>query len=187
MLLQTGYLTTVREEELEEPLLEKEIALKIPNKEIRDIFSSSLLKWSASVTKSEDLSALDEAVWKGGTGIMSDEMTELLGKTLSYHDLPHEYVYHMFFSGVFAGMGYRVDSNKEYGMGRPDFVVFDRKRSRAAVFEVKSGKNTAEDAIKEIEKRKYMDGMRGYDLVLSYGVEFKGKSARVVLKDRMEK
>ena len=187
ILLSTGYLTPVKEEELDEPLLDKEVALKIPNREIRDIFSSSLLNWSSATTKSEDMRGLDEALWKGDTSALSDEMTKLLNKTISYHDLCHEYIYHMFFSGVFAGMEYRVDSNKEYGMGRPDFVVFDRKRKRVAIFEVKGERETAEDAVKQIEKRKYIDGLFGYNLILSYGVRFTGKTAEVVLKDRIER
>ena len=187
ILLSTGYLTPVKEEELDEPLLDKEVALKIPNKEIRDIFSSSLLNWSSATTKSEDMRGLDEALWKGDTSALSDEMTKLLNKTISYHDLCHEYIYHMFFSGVFAGMEYRVDSNKEYGMGRPDFVVFDRKRKRVAIFEVKGERETAEDAVKQIEKRKYIDGLFGYNLILSYGVRFTGKTAEVVLKDKIER
>ena len=187
ILLSTGYLTPVKEEELDEPLLDKEVALKIPNKEIRDIFSSSLLNWSSATTKSEDMRGLDEALWKGDTSALSDEMTKLLNKTISYHDLCHEYIYHMFFSGVFAGMEYRVDSNKEYGMGRPDFVVFDRKRKRVAIFEVKGERETAEDAVKQIEKRKYIDGLFGYNLILSYGVRFTDKTAEVVLKDKIER
>ena len=187
ILLSTGYLTPVKEEELDEPLLDKEVALKIPNREIRDIFSSSLLNWSSATTKSEDMRGLDEALWKGDTSALSDEMTKLLNKTISYHDLCHEYIYHMFFSGVFAGMEYRVDSNKEYGMGRPDFVVFDRKRKRVAIFEVKGERETAEDAVKQIEKRKYIDGLFGYNLILSYGVRFTGKTAEVVLKDKIER
>ena len=187
ILLSTGYLTPVRKEELAFSLPDDEIAMKIPNKEIRDIFSSSLLNWSSATTKSEDMRGLDEALWKGDTSALSDEMTKLLNKTISYHDLCHEYIYHMFFSGVFAGMEYRVDSNKEYGMGRPDFVVFDRKRKRVAIFEVKGERETAEDAVKQIEKRKYIDGLFGYNLILSYGVRFTDKTAEVVLKDKIER
>ncbi len=187
ILLSTGYLTPVKEDELDEPLLDKEVALRIPNKEIRDIFSSCLLNWSSSIAKSEDMKVLDEALWNGETSVMSEEMTKLLNKTVSYHDLCHEYVYHMFFAGVFAGMEYRVDSNKEYGMGRPDFVVFDKKRKRVAIFEVKGERESAEDAAKQIERKKYIDGMIGYNLILCYGVRFTSKTAEVVLKDRIEK
>ena len=42
----TGYLTTVRKDELPESLEEGETALKIPNKEIREIFESTVKKFS---------------------------------------------------------------------------------------------------------------------------------------------
>ena len=42
----TVYLTTVRKDELPESLEEGETALKIPNKEIREIFESTVKKFS---------------------------------------------------------------------------------------------------------------------------------------------
>ena len=46
ILYLTGYLTTVRKDELPESLEEGETALKIPNKEIREIFESTVKKFS---------------------------------------------------------------------------------------------------------------------------------------------
>ena len=46
VLYLTGYLTTVRKDELPESLEEGETALKIPNKEIREIFESTVKKFS---------------------------------------------------------------------------------------------------------------------------------------------
>ena len=51
MLYLTGYLTTVRKDELPEPLEEGETALKIPNKEIREIFESTVKKWFEDYAK----------------------------------------------------------------------------------------------------------------------------------------
>ena len=46
VLYLTGYLTTVRKDELPESLEEGDTALKIPNKEIREIFESTVKKFS---------------------------------------------------------------------------------------------------------------------------------------------
>ena len=45
ILYLTGYLTSVRKEELSSPLPEGISALTIPNAEIREIFETTIIKW----------------------------------------------------------------------------------------------------------------------------------------------
>ena len=45
VLYLTGYLTKVRNEELEKTLPENILALQIPNAEIREIFETTVIKW----------------------------------------------------------------------------------------------------------------------------------------------
>ena len=66
-------------------------------------------------------------------------MTKLLRRTISYHDYREDF-YHAFLAGIFAGAGYRVESNKEHGEGRSDVVVYDEINARVAVFEAKYSK-----------------------------------------------
>jgi len=187
ILFMTGYLTSVREEELRYPLSGDKVGMKIPNREIMSIFSSSLTSWIKDETRKYDLSALEDALWKGDVEKLAFEMTRLLNNTLSYHDVYHEYVYHVFFDGVFRGLGYDTESNREYGMGRPDIVVYDNYNMRVAVFEVKGINETLAKAVKQIEDRKYKDGLMDYRTLIIYGVRFDGKSAEVVLEDRIER
>ncbi len=186
VLFMTGYLTSVKEEELRYPISNGKTALRIPNKEIMSIFSSHLTFWIKEETKKNDLRGLEEALWKGNAEKLGFEMTRILNKTLSYHDVYHEYVYHVFFDGVFAGLGYDTESNREYGMGRPDIVIYDNKRMRVAVFEVKVDERV-DKATKQIEEKKYKDGFMDYKTVITYGVRFEGKSAQAVLEDMIER
>ncbi len=187
IMLMTGYLTVCDSSSAGVSLRDDETALRIPNREVRDIFSKCIVNWVQTVTESENLWSLAEAVWKGESETIAEDMTRILNRTLSYNDIWHEYVYHLFFAGLFTGIGYRVDSNKEYGMGKPDIVVLDYKRKRAAIFELKGKRERVNDAERQIERRKYIDGLEGYGIIMTYGVRFDGKSAEVVLKDRIER
>ncbi len=187
IMLMTGYLTVCDSSSAGVSLRDDETALRIPNREVRDIFSKCIVNWVQTVTESENLWSLAEAVWKGESETIAEDMTRILNRTLSYNDIWHEYVYHLFFAGLFTGIGYRVDSNREYGMGKPDIVVLDYKRKRAAIFELKGERERVNDAERQIERRKYIDGLEGYGIIMTYGVRFDGKSAEVVLKDRIER
>ncbi len=187
IMLMTGYLTVCDSSSAGVSLRDDETALRIPNREVRDIFSKCIVNWVQTVTESENLWSLAEAVWKGESETIAEDMTRILNRTLSYNDIWHEYVYHLFFAGLFTGIGYRVDSNKEYGMGKPDIVVLDYKRKRAAIFELKGERERVNDAERQIERKKYIDGLEGYGIIMTYGVRFDGKSAEVVLKDRIER
>lgn len=146
ILFMTGYRTSVKDEELRYPLSNDKVGMKIPNREIMSIFSSSLTLWIKDEARKDNLDDLEDALWKGDAEALGHEMTRILNKTLSYHDVYHEYVYHVFFDGLFAGLGYDTESNREYGMGRPDIVVYDNYRMRVAVFDVKGISESVEKA-----------------------------------------
>ena len=186
VLLMTGYLTTADEDD-DYPLADNEVNLRIPNREIMSIFSSSVSMWVGSVSEKEDLRALSEALWTGDADTISREMTKILNETISYHDIWHEGAYHLFFDGLFRGMGYKVESNREYGMGRPDIVVLNSKRRRVAVFELKGENETLKKASNQIEEKKYSDGLTESSLIMCYAVRFSEKSADVVLTDRIQR
>ncbi len=187
VLLMTGYLTTLRNNEIPFPLEDDKYALRIPNKEVMSIFSKALSKWVKTISKKENLDNLDNAIWNGDAETIGKEITRILNKTLSYNDLYHEYVYHLFLNGLFSGMGYTVASNKEFGMGRPDIVIFDSGYKKAILFEIKTAGKTVDDAVKQIDEKKYLDGLTGIDFLISYGIRFEGKTAEVKLKDKIER
>lgn len=178
ILYLTGYLTTVREEDLSTSVQDGLSALAIPNAEIQEIFETTVMKWFSDSAKTWSRQILFDAVWKNDCELLTQEMNKLLRKTISYHDYKEDF-YHAFLAGIFAGAGYSVESNKEHGEGRSDIVVSDIVNGRVAVFEVKKSNALAdlvsdcEAALAQIDDRMYAKEFEDdYDEVLCYGISF---------------
>ena len=96
-------------------------------------------QWSAGLNESAktwNRKTLFDAIWSGDCDRITQELTALLRRTISYHDYREDF-YHAFLAGIFTGAGYMVDSNKEHGEGRSDVVLYDSINGRVAVFEAK--------------------------------------------------
>ncbi|MDO4262174.1 MAG: AAA family ATPase [Eubacteriales bacterium] len=180
VLYLTGYLTKGQEAEPtgREYLPKGSMRLKIPNKEIKEIFESTIATWFKESSQKWDRSVLFSSVWNGDGEKVAEELNRLLRQTISYHDYKEDF-YHAFFAGVFAGAGYSVKSNREYGEGRSDIVVQDYAGDRMAVFEVKYARSRAdlqascEKAIPQIRERGYAEELEeDYAQVLCYGISF---------------
>ena len=186
ILYSTGYLTQVRGEELPPDTA----ALMIPNAEIRQIFETTVQEWFDDSARKENRTALFDAVWSGDIETLTEEMNELLRKTISYHDYKEDF-YHAFLAGIFTGAGYSVDSNRERGEGRSDVVVRNSSKGRVALFEAKYAKTldgleaSCEAALQQIEDRQYAkDFADDYDDILCYGIAFYKK--RCLVKENHE-
>lgn len=186
VLYLTGYLTKVRKMKDRSGLSNETFELKIPNKEIREIFETTVMKWFDDNAKSWDRGNLFHAVWNEDDKVLTQEMSKLLRKTISYHDYKEDF-YHAFLAGIFAGAGYEVESNKEHGEGRSDVVVYDSVNGRVAIFEAKYSKtlqDMTEDckrAIRQISNRMYAkDFQDDYDQICCYGISFYKKRCMVM-------
>ena len=184
ILYSTGYLTQVRGEELPPDTA----ALMIPNAEIRQIFETTVQEWFDDSARKENRTALFDAVWSGDIETLTEEMNELLRKTISYHDYKEDF-YHAFLAGIFTGAGYSVDSNRERGEGRSDVVVRNSSKGRVALFEAKYAKTldgleaSCEAALRQIKDRQYAkDFADDYDDILCYGIAFYKKRCLVQKK-----
>ena len=178
ILYLTGYLTQVKEDVGRKLDDSKMTALTIPNKEIRDIFETTVIKWFGDSARMWNRKALFDAVWSGNSESITYEMNKLLRKTISYHDYREDF-YHAFLAGIFAGAGYMVDSNKEHGEGRSDVVVYDTVNARVAVFEAKYTKaldkleSECDIALEQIDERMYAKEYEDdYDDIMCYGISF---------------
>lgn len=188
MLYLTGYLTPVRQTELNCSLPEGCLGLKIPNREIKEIFETTVSKWFQESTQKWNRKALFEAVWTGNAETVTKEMTRLLRKTISYYDYREDF-YHAFFAGIFASAGYVVESNREHGEGRSDIIVQDYSGDRMAIFEVKYARSqeglekACNEAITQIDSRKYDEEFReDYSVMMCYGISSYKKRCLVQLK-----
>lgn len=178
ILYLTGYLTQVKEDVGRKLDDSKMTALTIPNKEIRDIFETTVIKWFDDSARMWNRKALFDAVWSGNSESITYEMNKLLRKTISYHDYREDF-YHAFLAGIFAGAGYMVDSNKEHSEGRSDVVVYDTINARVAVFEAKYTRaldkleSECDIALEQIDERMYAKEYEDdYDDILCYGISF---------------
>ncbi len=183
ILYLTGYLTGTEKEEGRQ-----EWNLWIPNLEIREIFEDTVIKWFHDSARLWEKKALFRAVWERDEEKLTEEMTKLLRKTISYHDYKEDF-YHAFLAGIFAGAGYIVKSNREHGDGRSDVVVQDYDGNRIAVFEVKYSRRLedlpydCERAIKQIDVRRYGEEFaEDYSTVICYGIAFYRKRCMVKVK-----
>ena len=183
ILYLTGYLTKVGERDKD-----GQVELRIPNKEVKEIFESTVRKWfedSARVTNRKDLF---DAVWNKDADKVTKEISTLLRMTISYYDY-RENFYHAFLAGIFAGAGYSVESNREHGEGRSDIVIYNDVTGQVAVFEAKYSRKLedlekdCQKALDQINTKMYAKEFEdAYEEVLCYGIAFYKKRCLVKSK-----
>ena len=183
ILYLTGYLTKAGECDAE-GLVE----LRIPNKEIKEIFESTVRKWFEDSTRVMNRKALFDAVWNKDTDKLTKEISTLLRMTISYYDYREDF-YHAFLAGIFAGAGYSVESNREHGEGRSDIVIYNDVTGQVAVFEAKYSRKLddlerdCQKVLDQIDTKMYAKEFEDtYDEVLCYGISFYKKRCLVRCK-----
>lgn len=179
VLLMTGYITKADPDETGDT-----VSLKIPNREIATIFEDTVVAYFKNTADKSKLGNLINALWEGDEEEASRLISDLLWYTISYHDY-HEDYYHAFLVGIFVGRGYHVESNKEKGLGRPDILLKDKRNRRAVMIEAKRSKRESDldqdcdEAIEQIVKARYAEGLYGYTQICCYGIAFFQKQAKV--------
>ena len=160
-------------------------ALVIPNKAVRQIFTDTVFSWFEDKVAGDDLSSFVEALWSGDAVGLQQMLTEILYGTISYFDSAENY-YHGFMSGLIRGAGLSVYSNDENGLGRTDIMIDDSLNRRAVIIELKCAREfeeleaKAEEALKQIEERKYALGLGPrIKKVMNYGIAFWKKESCV--------
>ena len=97
----------------------------------------------------------------------------------------HPRINHAFLAGIFVGRGYDVESNKEKGLGRPDILLKDKRNRRAIIIETRKSKKESDmerdcdEAIGQIIREKYAEGLYGYTQIFCYGISFCQKQAKL--------
>lgn len=188
ILYLTGYLTSSKNDSLSVSGSNEISTLKIPNAEIKEIFESTIMKWFSDNAKVWNRKALFDAVWSGDSLSLTEEMSKLLRRTISYHDYKEDF-YHAFLAGIFTGAGYMVESNREHGEGRSDVVVYDSLNGKVAIFEAKYSEklkdmeNDCNRALRQINTRMYAEEYEDdYDQILCYGISFFKKRCLVKIQ-----
>ena len=180
VLVMTGYLTKA------DPMdqSKEDVELRIPNREISSIFQDTVVAHFRRGLNRDLQREMVQAFWNEDEEGASEKLSDFLWQTISYNDY-HEDYYHAFLAGIFVGLGYAVESNKEHGTGRPDILLKDKMNRRALIIEAKVAKAESDmdkmkqEAVDQIGKEEYWKGLDGYRTILCYGVCFYRKTAVV--------
>ena len=185
----TGYFKKVNERMNSED--NRYLELSIPNREVKYIFRTKILKWFEEKIKAKDLSVLYTAIFNKDSNTFQKELNKLLRETISFND-SYENFYHGFVVGVLSNMhDHIVKSNRETGDGRCDIYIKSPSIFEPAVIiELKVSDNPKEifkkcdEALEQIEKKKYELELKeeGYEDIIKYGISFYRKDCIVKLQ-----
>ena len=175
-------------------------ALKVPNEEVMEAFTSTFLSVLGSLSQvaiGGPLASVSRALIAGDAEVLQAELTDVMVRALSYHDLvpgspavPVESIYHAFILGLLLHLGpdWHVKRNPESGLGRPDVMIWPRQGPGTGVvmeFKVLGRGETVETALgramAQMRKKAYATQLReaGCDPIHELGVVYDGKLAWV--------
>ena len=186
LLYMTGYLTAVDYPD------GNRYELRIPNREVRQIYMQQVLSWFNHKVESETdkLTNLYAAFETGDTETIKEILDEQLLDTVSFYDA-RESFYHGFLLALLSTCAsWNVSSNIETGRGRSDILVSRKDRKIGFVVEVKDVKDeeklesTCEAALRQIDERDYTAILRRFRVkeIHKYGIAFWDKECRVAKK-----
>ena len=187
LLLFSGYLT------IEEKVDEDNYILRLPNKEVRTLYRKTFFE--RYFGRGNKLSDLMEALTENRIDEYEERLQEILLTSVSYNDTKkgNEAFYH----GLIMGMGlylegeYITKSNIESGLGRYDFSIEPKNKSkRAFIMEFKSIdsveklEEVSKEALKQIEDKKYDVSLKqnGIKEITYIGIAFCGKQIKISFK-----
>ena len=161
------------------------LRLRIPNREVREIFIGKIQKWFDDEVKGRTQTELYEELWNCREQSLEQRIRDILYDTISYYDY-HENYYHALMAGLLLNGAYHVKSNAEMGLGRSDIVVEDDRRRRAVIIETKRSddyddlEKDCEAALGKIEEKRYgWPYLKKKYQVIAYGISFAEKECRV--------
>ena len=186
LLYMTGYLTTTQRPS------GGRYALRIPNREVREIYMKQVLSWfeDKASAETDKLTNLYAAFETGDVDTIKEILDEQLLDTVSFYDA-RESFYHGFLLALLSTCAnWNVSSNIETGKGRSDILVSRKDRKIGFVVEVKDVKDeeklesACEAALRQIDERDYTAILRRFRVkeIHKYGIAFWDKECRVAMK-----
>lgn len=169
--------------------------LAIPNLEIRNIFTSQVMKLFKENVKKDGqaLNHFCDALKKGDTTEVERQFEAYLKKTISIRDtFAKRPMKENFYHGILLGiLGFKEDwsvfSNRESGDGYSDILVEIEEEETGIVLEVKYAEDghleaACENALQQIDEQHYADTLYedGMKHILKYGIACYKKHCKVV-------
>ena len=191
LLLGTGYLKVVEVVDLARGIYK----VKIPNYEIRLLFEQIIESWFKDKVIGNDLRSILKDLVTLNLSEFEKKFQVLVRQMFSFMDVGSdtaENFYHAFVLGMLVGLKdmYYVNSNRESGYGRYDIMLepIDKKGNSFIIeFKVlendeeKTLEDTINNAIKQIEEKKYEENLRerGFTTITKMVFAFKGKEVKI--------
>ena len=194
-LLATGYLKYAKKDNMYDGNFICDVA--VPNKEIFYVYEKEILSSLSDVISQDTAVTIKKAIIKKDVPALQKSLQTLLLDTISSFDYAHENFYHGLMLGICAIMNnlYRVDSNKESGLGRYDIQLLPRDKTMPGIIielkvirekmadgRIKAAlKQSADEALDQIDKKQYITEMRrnGVSQFMKIGVSFHKKQVEI--------
>ncbi|MEM7589836.1 MAG: AAA family ATPase [Myxococcota bacterium] len=189
IVLTSGYVTAV---DTIQGVIGKQATLRVPNQEVHIAFQRMVKSWLKEIP-SNALPEMLQALLAGNTNTFSQKLNTLLLCNLSFYDTAaSENSYHLFILGLLSHLSgnYKVRSNRESGLGRPDLLLIPMvqdARLPGIVMEFKIAdaedqlQQAAHTALQQIEQKKYAAEFQDYPppRIIRLGIAFCNKKAAV--------
>jgi putative IMPACT (imprinted ancient) family translation regulator len=187
VLFTTGYLT------VDDYLPDGSLKLRIPNKEIRELYVLQIQEWFKDVTRSdnETLHSFCMAFLNGEPEKIEEQLNDYLWESISIRDTAsRNAMKENFYHGLLLGLlkfesRWITKSNKESGTGYPDLLIETPERT-GIVIELKYAESgdlekACDEALLQIEEKKYEEIPRRDRMkkVIKYGIAFYKKDCMV--------
>ena len=191
LLVGTGYLKVTGIVDLATKIYK----VKIPNYEIKFLFSEIIDDWFRNKVIGNDLNSILKDLITLNLDEFEEKFQILVKQMFSFMDVGEntaENFYHAFVLGMLVALkdSYYVNSNRESGIGRYDIMLEPKdKNGNAFIMEFKVFKEnrekdiqeTIENAKKQIEEKQYEESLRerGFSNITKMVFAFKGKEVKM--------
>ena len=191
LMVQTGYLKVTESINI----AEGKYKVKIPNYEIKLLFTQIIESWFKDKVIGNDLESILKDLVTLNFKEYEKKFEILVREMFSYMDVGEntaENFYHAFVLGMLVGLkdSYYVNSNRESGLGRYDIMLEPKDKDKNSfimefkVLESKEEKNIEEtiaNAKKQIEEKGYEQNLkeRGFKNITKMVYAFKGKEVKM--------
>ena len=189
LLLTTGYLKAVS---IEPDSFGEKVALKIPNREIYNLFRVEIVRYMTGYRGVSDVMDMLNSMLAGNQDDFEMNLEVILRNYVSYHDAADgESFYHGMMLGfcVMLKDTHIVESNREGGYGRFDLALIPRNDQQyGVILEFKKAgtelqlEEKAWEALEQIEKLAYNSEFekRQITKIWKYGIAFCGKKVCLI-------
>ena len=195
-LLHGGYLKADERQQVHTSITHR---LSIPNLEVTVVYEKVIRDWlEEDVEAGESFHFFIRGIRERNAALIERGLGKVLLSMASYYDTAGEDkeiervegFYHGLVLGMLAYLSdeYTVESNREYGMGRPDIVLIQRGSGRpdqVLLFEFKREPAAGTTPLKQLAQEAYTQAEQKYlkgaqekwnpEKIIIYGVGFRGK------------